>query len=213
MRKIRGAFLHSLYDWLAEADPPSEVDLIFALAGRQSRKVGALSLFREGRAPRLLLSTARFEIRHFAKLDLPHPVNLQQAASAIPPQQRHFFVIFEGSQAQVGLVPVRGFGTLGEVQALGNWLRQHPEIRSLLVVSSGAHLRRVRMCCQVLLPEPLKWRIVAVVDENPWLNRDGWWRERHATALVLSELAKLLLYRLVLGRRGKQLHPPANAEG
>ena len=203
-RRRSGGLLRSLYDWLAEADPPGKADLIFALAGRQSRKVGALSLFRQGKAPRLLLSTARFEIRPFAKLDVPHRVNLQEAAATIPPTQRHFFVSFEGSRVQVELVPVGRFGTLGEIQALVNWLRNRPEIRSLWVVSSGAHLRRVRMCCQALLPEPLEWRIVAAPDENPWLHRDHWWRERRATVLVLSELAKLLLYRLVLARRGGQ---------
>lgn len=54
-----------LYDWLACVDPIGDADLIFALAGRHSRKVHALELFSLGRTPTLLLSVDRFEIRRF----------------------------------------------------------------------------------------------------------------------------------------------------
>jgi hypothetical protein len=43
------------------------------------------------------------------------------------------------------------FGTLTEIDALARWLRENPDIRSVLVVSSDSHLRRIRMCCRSLL--------------------------------------------------------------
>jgi uncharacterized SAM-binding protein YcdF (DUF218 family) len=35
--------------------------------------------------------------------------------------------------------------------ALARWLGAHPAIRSVLVISSDTHLRRIRMCCRSLL--------------------------------------------------------------
>src|SRR5262245_11773192 len=46
-------------------------DAIFVFAGRESRKRFGVRLYREGRAPRLLLSVGRFEWRRFADLSLP----------------------------------------------------------------------------------------------------------------------------------------------
>ncbi len=190
-----------VYRWLACADPGGHADLIFVLAGWQGRKVYALELYREGRAPRILLSTARFEIRRFASLALPVSVDLLKLAAAIPPPQRHFFVDFEGDSCRVERISVRRFGTLGEIEALAKWLHARPQIRSLLVVSSGAHLRRIRMCCRALLPGHLQLRLIAGPDEAWGLHPEGWGREKFGNALILSELLKLFLYRIVLALR------------
>ena len=186
-----------IYDWLARTDPLGEADLIFVLAGRQGRKVYALRVFREGKAPRIILSTARFEIRRFASLSLPAPLDLLRMASVVPPPQRHFFVYFERSSCQVDLIPVARLGTLSELEQLATWLRARPNIRSVLVVSSGAHLRRVRMCCRALLPAELRVRLIAAPEEAPQPGQEygkGW----AANAEVFVELFKLVVYRIVL---------------
>ena len=192
------ALLTWLYDWLSGADPIRNADLIFTLAGRQSRKVFALGLFEQGRAPRLLLSVGRFEIRRFAKLRLPANVNLLEIATPVFPPERHFFVIFENHKVEVEWVPRRRLGTLSEIRALATWLRGHPEVSSLLVVSSATHLRRVRMCCRSLLPPQVHTLLAGVPNEDPFLQRDRWWRSRAARAMVVPEPIKLLVYRLAL---------------
>jgi hypothetical protein len=45
----------------------------------------------------------------------------------------------------------RRFGTLTEIDALARWLSEHPDIGSVLIVSSDSHLRRIRTCCRSLL--------------------------------------------------------------
>jgi hypothetical protein len=174
------------YTALACADPVQNADLIFVLAGRQSRKVYGLELFAEGRAPRILLSVARFEIRRFAKLDVPVPLDLLQIALPIRPPQRHFFVSFEGDSYDVERVPVRRLGTLGEIEALRQWLHARPRIASALLVTGGAHMRRVRMCCRKLLTPRLNWCLIVAP-------------EKVEAAGILTELAKIPIYRLVLG--------------
>src|SRR5271157_5306720 len=84
--------LNRLYDWLAASDPLQPSDVIFVLAGRECRKHFALELLREGRAPTLLLSVGRFEIRRFSNLELPTKLDLLAIASGTEPRRRHYFV-------------------------------------------------------------------------------------------------------------------------
>jgi hypothetical protein len=186
--------LSELYDWLAESDTPHLTDLIFVLAGRECRKDFGLRMFAEGWASILLLSVGRFEIRGFAKHNLPVPIDLVALASSIPPQQRHFFVGVRQAGMKVELIPWQRFGTWREIRALAEWLRRQGAIQTLTIVSSGFHLKRVRRCCQKLLPRGITVRYMAVPSELPSLNRSQWWRNGFSRKLVLQELAKLLLY-------------------
>src|SRR5258708_20274647 len=83
-------------------------------------------------------------------------MDLVERGQSIPPPQRHFLVLFENEQFTLQRIRVRTLGTLSEIDALADWLGAHPGISSLLVVSSGSHLRRLRICCRALLPRKLK---------------------------------------------------------
>jgi DUF218 domain len=182
--------LQFLFDWLARADSPVHADAVFVLAGRKSRKVYAIELFEQGMAPRLLFSVGRFEIRRFPELGLPQTIDLLQMAQSIPPPQRHFFVLFENQQFTVQRIPVRMLGTLSEIDALADWLLAHPEISSLLVVSSGSHLRRLRMCCRRMLRRDVKCSFVATPMESE--NNDS---NRNA---IMLECFKIACYQVLL---------------
>ncbi len=190
--------LKSIYNWLVNADPPCDADLIFVLAGRQNRKAYSIDLFRKGRAPRILFSVGRFEIRRFAALDLPQTIDLLEIAKSIPPPQRHFFVQFTNDGFEVQRIPVRALGTLTEIDALSRWLESHPEISSLLVVSSETHLRRLRICCRWLLSRSVRIRLLAVPEDDLRLNTLSWWRDSQQWKLVLTEYVKIACYCVVL---------------
>jgi len=176
----------SLTRWLARAEPPKAAELIFVLAGRQHRKSYALDLYQRGYAPRLLLSVGRFEIRRFALLPLRARVPLLETAAAIPAPERHFFVCVEGDRAAIEAVPWEKLGTLREIRALGRWLRARPEITSLLVITSGVHVRRVRWCCRALLPG----RVAVAVTTAP--NPAGDTHEPRDS--IFKEFVKLIAY-------------------
>lgn len=189
-----------LYDWLAQADQLCAADLIFSLAGRDTRKLYALQLFQKEVAPKVVFSTGRFEIRRFACVSAAGAQQLRSVAEPVPPPKRHFFVSFDGQRWQIDRIPVGHWGTLEEITALARWLRERPAIRSVLVVTSGMHLRRVGMCCRALLPHGVDIRLAETPDDGPWLNRGRWWQERKARNLVLAELLKIPCYRLLLLR-------------
>jgi len=194
-------FLVRLYEWLTCADLPGDGDLVFALAGRQSRKSYALEMFSQGRVPQLLLSVGRFEIRRFDDLPLPFRMNLPQRAASVAPPQRHFFVYIDNTTSAAQLIRTGRFGTMSEIRALNAWLAVREGIKSVLIVSSAAHLRRVRLCCRSLLPSAIQFRLLAVEEEGSGLRRDLWWRTAKTRSIVLAEFPKLLLYWLVLRLR------------
>jgi hypothetical protein len=186
--------LQFLFDWLVRADPSAHTDAIFVLAGHKSRKVYAIQLLEQGIAPRILFSVGRFEIRRFPELELPPTIDLLQMAQGIPPPQRHFFVLFENQQFTVQRIRVRMLGTLSEIDALADWLLEHPEVSSLLVVSSGPHLRRLRICCRALLPRSVKTSFLAAFEENSAKNARPWWKDGATRKCVLSEWIKTACY-------------------
>jgi uncharacterized SAM-binding protein YcdF (DUF218 family) len=162
--------LARLRAWLSPADAPRSADLIFVFAGRVYRKEYALELFRQGLAPRILFSVGRFEIRRFSKINLPTPSDLLKLAQQVAPRQRHYFVFFERQEMRVEHVPPRRFGTLTEIEALARWLAANPEIRSVIVISSDTHLRRIRMCCRSLLNPEMEMAFLAApfpIPETP----------------------------------------------
>lgn len=170
-------------------------DLLFVLAGRENRKDYGLKLFRQQLAPRIVFSVARFEIRRFSELSLPVPVDLLKLAHDVPPPERHFFVLFEGKSVQVRHVLPRRFGTLTEIESLADWLKGYSEIHSLSIISSGSHLRRIRMCCQSLLDTNFRITLIAAPDGFSGQQTS------ESTTAVLVERLKVLLYWFILWLR------------
>jgi uncharacterized SAM-binding protein YcdF (DUF218 family) len=199
-----------LHAWLSPADLPRPADLLFILAGRVHRKEYALELSRQGLAPQLLFSVGRFEIRRFSKMDLPVSLDLLKLAQELPPPQRHYFVLFNRSAVQVEHVPPVRFGTLTEIEALARWLETHPEIRSILVISSAAHLRRIRMCCRALLSPKMEVTFLASPSSLPQsggganpsqsaaASKPGDAPDTGSMATDLQELLKLFVYWILL---------------
>jgi len=188
-----------LHRWLSPGEVPRPADLIFVFAGGMDRKNYALELFRQDFAPAILLSVGRFEIRRFSKMSLPVPLDLLEMAQPVPPPRRHYFVFFCGQTVQVELIARERLGTLSEVRALVRWLAQHPEIRSLLVVSSEAHLRRIRMSCRALLPSQVPVAYVAAASAYQSKAEQGPPPPSHMDDLL--ELLKLSVYWMLLKLR------------
>ena len=187
-----------LFDWLAHADPPANADAIFVLAGRKSRKVFAIRLLDQGAASRILFSVGRFEIRRFPELGLPQTIDLLQMAQVIPPPQRHFFVLLEDNCFTVQRIRLRLLGSLSEIDALADWLAEHPAISSLLIVSSVAHLRRLRICCGALLPRNIRTSFLSAPEETVTPNQLSWSSEASPRGAVLLECLKIACYSLFL---------------
>jgi hypothetical protein len=191
----RGSFLQPLRDFLAEADPPTRSDVIFVLAGRPERKVYGLQLFREGFAPRLILSVGRFEVRGMGGLGF-NDLNLREGVARLPPEQRHFFIDIVAHSRRVIVRGEAGRGTYAELLSLGRYLEAEG-ISSLLLVSTSIHLGRIRYCCRrIALFSGTEIGYVSVPENLSSFRRAGWWKRRDHWSYVLRESAKLGIFLL-----------------
>jgi hypothetical protein len=130
-----------------------KADAIFVFAGRDSRKRFGVRLFREGVAPRLVLSVGRFEWRRFPSLGLPGDGGLAEQAAATEPWLRHFFVeVTTDGATRCERIPFGRLSTWREARAVSALVRREG-IHKLVVVSEGQHLLRCLLGLSIALPE------------------------------------------------------------
>ena len=184
---FRARLAQFIYDFLDIGKSARPADCIFVMAGKQERKVFGIKMWHSGCAPQLILSVGRFEWRKFEELHLESDGGLVSLVDQIPPTKRHFFLHLHGQKATC--TPVRkGFlGTDSEAQALAPYLRKM-SIRSLVVLSSPAHLRRVALAFRrALRKSGVDLTFVAVPEEVAFDSSP-------ARAQVWSEFLKYLIY-------------------
>ncbi|MEO8371984.1 MAG: hypothetical protein ABI806_22565 [Candidatus Solibacter sp.] len=176
--------LDRLHEYLTLNDPPQPADLIFVLAGRMDRKRHGLELYRTGIAPRLLLSVDRFEVSKMATIDFEGADDLIAQRNKLPADQRHFFCEVSGAGIRSEPAELPRWNTYGEILGLWDYL-QRCMPRSILVISSDVHLRRVALSIGKVFPRvPLEVRYYAVPT--------------HDRRYALREMIKLTAYRVIL---------------
>jgi uncharacterized SAM-binding protein YcdF (DUF218 family) len=185
--------LDALYGFFAPATAPRPADAIFVYAGQQERKEYAVSLWREGLAPTLLLSVGRFEWRRVAALGLPDDGGLLPLVASTPAPDRHFLVTLDPAGVRATLVTRGRFGTATETQALLDAVEAHA-YRSVVVVSTAPHLRRIAILLRRLGRRSVGTRfdLVAVPDERTLLSRRRWWARPETRRILLGEIVKCL---------------------
>ena len=194
---MREKFLNRLCSFLAPEDPLSASDVIFVCAGRPERKPYGLQLFREGLAPRLILSVGRFEIREVKKLHLSDDGGFRDLVSQTPAASRHFFLDFRNGRPHASLQKLKRGSTFRELQALAEFLKLDAP-STLTLISTSIHLRRIKMCCHKI-PFFREWQIFlrAVPEEISSFRRYEWWKRPYEREYLRMEYAKLLAYSIL----------------
>lgn len=184
-----------LCDYLALDDLPSQSDLIFVLAGRPERKAYGLQLFQQGIAPRLVLSVGRFEVRRMDAFGF-QDLNMREMVKHMTPKDRHFFVEISDGSRTVTPARIKRVGTFGELAALATYFGER-QIKTLTVISTSVHLRRVRLCCRKISAlRRLNISYVPVPEGLSSFQRGAWWKKLDQWSYIGSEYLKLLAYQL-----------------
>jgi hypothetical protein len=189
--------LETLYSRLTRADSLQPVDLIFVMAGRMNRKQYGFELYRQGVAPKLVLSVGRFEVSKMLHTKFAFVDELAALRSVTPPNRRHFFVSLDQSRTRVELAPVQQWNTYGEVVGLMHYLQREPAAK-IMVVSTDIHLRRVAYTIRKVLQDRPHAFLYCPVPQCDYLGTQGWWTRPDSRSYVLSELMKLAGYGLIL---------------
>lgn len=186
-----------LCDYLVVDQVPESADLIFVLAGRPERKLYGLQLFRQGCAPRLILSVGRFEVRQPQRFGLQCGPQLPPLSHSMPVERRHFFIDCTGESETIHTLPLKPRGTYSELQAFAHFLESHQgtAIKSIALVSTSVHLRRVRYCCQKIpLLRKRKLVYLFVPEDISSFRRNGWWKHPDHWSYLVKEYVKLVAY-------------------
>jgi uncharacterized SAM-binding protein YcdF (DUF218 family) len=190
------AFLPFAGRFLVREDPLEPADAIFVLAGsRVSRWLEALELYREGRAPLVLLSPGRLERSEMA---------LRERGIRLPTEgeiARDAMLQLNVPPDAIRVLPGSLDNTAHEAAALHAYWRSAPPERRMgriIVVTSGYHTRRTRFAFRREFegtPVGVLVRASRFDEAQP----ARWWRHRADVRFVTSELQKLVLYALGLG--------------
>lgn len=156
--------------WLLAPDPPAASDLMVVLAGGAGERTEtALSLFRAGYAPAILVTSFHgypaHEIAFLQERGVP-------AAALIAP-----------------LRPARS--TAEDAVAIEEIVRRR-RVRSLLVVTSPYHCRRARLILTSAL-SGYGVHLTVTPSTSLYMNSSRWWESRQGWVTVPGEFPKLFL--------------------
>lgn len=178
--------------FMAAEDPLETADAIFVFSGtRVERPLEAFDLYRDGYAPRVVVTRAVAEqamftaerrgVRVASDFDLNREVLRQLGlpeSALVAPERIHDNTAQEAQ-------------TLRALAAQYHW-------RTVILVSSKYHLRRVGLACA----REMKGTGVQLIRRGSRYDLstpDRWWRRRSDIRWLLSEVPKLAAYALGLG--------------
>src|SRR6185369_9088466 len=98
------------------------VDVIFLITDQIARKHYGIELFRAGVAPRLVLSTERFEVSKMSKFGLARFDELVALRDRTPAHERFFLWKMDASGESIEKRKIPRWNTYGEVLGLRQFL-------------------------------------------------------------------------------------------
>ena len=181
--------------WLVKSDAPQHADAIVLLMGSfPERVLQAADLYHEGKASRLLIvyeSMGPFQVLESRGADIIRTT--EQARDA---------AIDLGVPANsITMLPGEARSTLDEAVVIREYIKDKPDIDTLLLVSSPAHMRRSYMIFRQILRNSEKPVYVGTSPSSySSFNPDKWWKRKEDVQSVVSEMVKILSF-LTIERR------------
>jgi uncharacterized SAM-binding protein YcdF (DUF218 family) len=167
---------------------PRQADVGVVLAGHFARASYAADLYRQGLIQRVWVTRPVREngLTQLDALGIPYPrqEEINRAVllkKGVPPDR---IEIIGGEVAS----------TIAEARLVADLLKAKPEIHSLLVVTTKAHVRRASaIFCRVIGDRP-QTTITVVGAPDDGFVADRWWTDRESARQVVLETAKLMLF-------------------
>lgn len=179
-------------NWLAREEVPDHADAIVLLMGSfPERVMEAADLYHEGKAGRMLIvyegmgPYRLLELRGAEVIRTTQQARDAAVAMGVPPDS-------------ITMLPGDARSTIDEAKAVRSYLRDKPDIDTILLVSSPAHMRRSSMIFKAAL-RTLPGEVVVGCSPSSYsaFNPDKWWRRREDIQVVLSEVVKIGIFQLI----------------
>lgn len=180
---VAGALVFAA-SWLVRSDAPANADVIIVLAGDARRARHAADLYRQGYAPRVLVSRPVRTARERMLDDMGVMLPRSEAVDAMV--LRHAGVPAE----RIGFFGDGSMSTFEEAVVLGQLFAGKSP--TLLVVTSPYHTRRAGVVLGNAMPAARILMAPTAYEEFP----ERWWTSQDAARDLLLELFKLAYYTL-----------------
>jgi uncharacterized SAM-binding protein YcdF (DUF218 family) len=180
-------FVYAASLLVVETSPP-KADIGIVLAGDFSRALYASDLYHQGFVPRVWLSRPEREriLRQLDAVGVPYP-RQEDVSRAV--------LLRKGVPAdRIEIFGNEVVSTIGEARAVAELLGQHPDVHSLLLVTSRFHVRRAEAIFRSILKTHPHLDIHAVGSPYDGFVVDQWWKDRDSARQVVLETAKWLLF-------------------
>jgi uncharacterized SAM-binding protein YcdF (DUF218 family) len=179
---FRFTILRGLGEYLISEDPPAHADVAYVLGGASiDRGEEAAKLYRSG------------SCSHFVCTGANVPGDLEEMGITLTESEMTKRVLVRcGVPAEQVIALREGTSTQEESLALLAYTKQGA-VDTVIVVSHGFHLRRVR---NVFVSRFKAAGITVLLHaaESPDFSRDTWWKKEQGMMMVQNEYAKLLYY-------------------
>jgi uncharacterized SAM-binding protein YcdF (DUF218 family) len=165
--------------------PLEHADAILVMSGARrvaERNHFAADVFRQGRAPRIILTNDLVPLGWDSK-EQRNPLAYEWArrileGDGVPPDR-----------IEVLMEPVTG--TYEELELVGDYVKEH-QVHSLLVVTSAYHSRRTKWTIEQIFKGTGVQ--VGVMTASPTLSPWSWWLHRSGWEMVAGEYVKMAYY-------------------
>lgn len=172
--------------WLKGSDQLVKADAMIVLAGAPERAMYAADLFGQGYAPTIYVSRPAREFSHR---------RLEEFGIVLPTEEFVNRTILNKRGVDNKYIQVFSRGsinTLDEARSLRAALPQ--EVKTLMIVTSPYHVRRVKLVFGDVFRES---GVSVWVVANPYeVFPDHWWTEQDAARQTVLEVIKIVFYQL-----------------
>lgn len=171
---------------LVAEDKPLPSDVIVLLMGSETERMpGAVELYQAGYADTILMvrnKMAGFDELSQKGVKIPHDTERAKMIGMQMGLPEDAFIILPGEAES----------TQDEAVTVRNYLRDRPEVESLLLVTSRYHSGRAkRIFTKATRSLPGHIRVLSCPTRQDSFNEDKWWQDREDSRRVVLEYAKL----------------------
>jgi len=177
----------NLYEYPENPSPsnlPKDI-VIVCLAGGKYRIEAAFSLYANGIGERLFIVGAGPK----ATKDAIAKLQAVETAQKIP-WDRFDKILVENESRN----------TIENAFAVKRFLEQNPQVKKILLVTSGYHMRRAEFMISNQIP--LDVQIIPFTPTSTEIGRENWWQTWLGISITVEEYFKLLLVKMLLPTLG-----------
>lgn len=177
--------------YLVFSQKPEKSDLIVVLLGPiPDRALQAYDLYKAGYAKKILFAN---EFQFGAEKLKPFSIELENTSSIL----KRTLIKLGTTEDDVVILKDITASTQQEALAVSEYVQQHKEIRSILLVTSSYHSRRTfKIFTKALKRTGREIAVISSPSVYTDFNPNRWWNDRDSAKMVFLEYLKLMNYYL-----------------